>query len=158
MVSWQMMKEQAELKVIKGHIVASLTDEYIVDVWPDMKNNTLEGKEHKLLEARIFDTNQEIKLFRTSISKEFKLRHIDDRVDKRDYEQESQFLDIDTKKSEKSFKKSHEVYATGGGKYYLPLKKMQDAKVLIRYYYECYEDSGQARVCDWRLVGFEEGK
>lgn len=156
MVSWEVMKNMA--RNIEGYVIGSLTDEYIVDIWPDMKHSTFEGKEDKLLEVRIFNTEQEIKMFRTDILQDFQIRHIDDRLDGRDYGEESQFLDIDTKKSKLIFEEKHEVYTTGGGKYYLPLEKMEDAKILIRYYYDSYKDSGQARVCDWRLVDFQEGK
>ena len=156
MASWEMMKNKAQ--DIQGYIVASLTDEYIVDSWPCMQFSTLEGKESKILEVRIFDKEQEIKLFRTDISKEFKMRCMDDRLQNRDYTEESQFLDIDTKKSKQTFEERNEVYATGGGKYYLPLKTMEDAKVIIRYYYDSYKESGQARICDWRLVDFQEGR
>lgn len=148
-------------KDINGYVVASLTDEYIVDTWPIMRKNTLEGKEDKLLEVRVFDRQQEIKLFRTSTGNEknFYVRHmIDDESNTKDTMDEVQILDIDTKKSEALFKQTGEVYTTGGGRYYLPLKSMKNAKIRIRHYLERYEVTGQAYVCDWRLVDFEEEK
>ncbi|MBR6769764.1 MAG: hypothetical protein IKM28_00700 [Lachnospiraceae bacterium] len=147
-------------KDINGYVVASLTDEYIVDTWP-MTRNRLEGKEDKLLEVRVFDTQQEVKLFRTSMGREkaFRLRHIiDDEANTKESMDEVQILDIDMKKSKVLFEQSGEVYTTGGGRYYLPLKSMENAKIKIRHYLDRYEASGQARISDWRLVDFEGEK
>ncbi len=145
---------------IKGYVVASLTDEYIVDTWP-MTKYTLAGKEPKILEVRVFDLQQEVKLFRTGIGTErtFLVRHrIDDDSNLMDFMDEVQFLDIDTKKSKALFESTGKVYTTGGGMYHLPLKSMENAKIRIRHYIDKYEATGQARICDWRLVDFEGEK
>lgn len=143
-------------KYIEGYIVAGLTDEYIVDSWPLMQKSSLKGKENKILEIRIFNENEELKLIRTDISKDFALRYRkDENLSKDLYMDESQYLDIDTKKSGTVSENGGYVYATGGGKYYLPINEIEDSKIKIRYYFDRYEESGQARICDWRIVGFE---
>ncbi|MBR5315364.1 MAG: hypothetical protein IKU44_01125 [Firmicutes bacterium] len=149
----------AEAKNIEnGYVVASLTDAYIVDFWP-MEKDSLDGKEGKILEVRVFNEEKEIKMFRTDISKEFRMRIREDAGEtETEYFDEEQLLDIDTKKSAKSFAEEHMVYATGGGRYFLPLADMKGAAVKIRYYLDSYKESGQARICDWRLVTFKEGK
>ena len=137
---------------IKGYVVASLTDEYIVDTWP----MTHTGKEDKWLEIRVFNTQNEIKLFRTSIGNEKFLVRVIENEDKKPEEalDEVQILDIDTKRSKELFANTGEVYTTGGGKFFLPYGEM----VRVRYYLDRYEATGQARICDWRLVDFEGDK
>ena len=156
--------ERAET-MADAFIVASLTDEYIVDHWPDMKGiasngerNTLSGKEDKILEIRIFNEEEERKLFRGDIGRSFHERRISDSDLKEEYYDESQLLDIDKKRSEESFSKTGRVRTIGGGSYYLPLPTMEEARVLVRYYLSRYEDSGQARISDWRLVKFQNEK
>ena len=145
-----------EAKYIEGYIVAQLTDEYIVDCWPEMQKSTLDSKADKILEIRIFNENEELKLIRTDISKEFVMRYrTDEYLNKDLYMDESQYLDIDTKKTGKTYENGGYVYATGGGKYYLPINRIDDLKVKIRYYFDKYESSGQARISDWRIVSFE---
>ena len=141
----------------QGYIIAALTDEYIVDIWPVMQEGTLEDKEEKILEIRIFNKDEEFKLVRTDISKDFVMRHRkDENLEERDYMDESQYLDIDTKKTGEMAEKGGYVYATGGGRYYLPENKVENLKIKIRYYFDRYKNSGQARICDWRVVGFEK--
>lgn len=138
----------------RGYILASLTDEYIVDKWP-MEYCNLKGKEDKILEIRIFNDDKELKIYRTDIGKEFSCSIIkEDDYKDNDKVDEEQYLDIDTKKT----KNNHEVYSTGGGKYNLPLEKLNDAKIQIRYYIDRYEESGVARVCNWRCIALKEGK
>jgi hypothetical protein len=153
-VTYEEFKDEA--KYIEGYIVASLTDEYIVDRWPVMQKNSLEDKKTKILEIRIFNENEELKLVRTDISKEFVMRHkVDKNLDKDSYMDESQYLDIDTKKTGALLENGGYVYATGGGKYYLPRNDIEGLKIKIRYYFDSYENSGQARIGDWRILGFE---
>lgn len=147
-----------------GYIVAAMTDKYIVNKWPLIKNDIVE---EKLLEIRVFNKGMEAKLFRSDISKEFSYRLIND--DKKIYETENnkdldysdyfddyQYLDIDTQRSKKSFENEKMVITTGGGSYHLPMKKMNDVMVKIRMYFGKYPDTGQARVFDWRVVDFVE--
>lgn len=137
-------------KYEKGYIIVSLTDEYIIDNWEIIDYKTLEEKQKKILEIRLFNKQKEIKLFRSDVSKEFYMRILDDTTVTRDYIEESQYLDIDTERS-----KGQEIITTGGGKYHLPFVPEKDQKITIRYYLERYAESGQARVADWRVVAFE---
>lgn len=156
---------------IKGMVIASLTDTYIVDSWPEMQGSTLEGREDKILELRIFNEKEEHLLFRTDTGKDFTARMLKDTPDgiklfvngeekdsAKDWESfdEEQYLDIDAQRSRNL--PEHEYYTTGGGRYCLPLANVPDAKVKIRYYLSRYEKTGQARIADWRVVDFTEGK
>lgn len=142
----------------RGHMIALFTDKIELTSWPEGKN-VLDVAAERLLEARVFDEDREIKLFRGSIGSAFKMRIRDDKKDAmQDYFDEMQYLDIDIKRSKASFDVDKTVYTTGGGRYTLPIgDHVGDYKVNIRYYLSRYEDSGQARVCDWRVVKwFEE--
>lgn len=156
---------------IEGTVIAALTDEYIVDTWPKMEHASIEGKEEKILELRIFNENEEHKLFRTDIGRAFTARMIGDRDGKpllkvngeeRDSAcnwetlDEEQFLDIDTAAS--AALPAGEVQATGGGRYHLPFERIGDAKIKIRYYIDRYPETGQAFVADWRVVELMEGR
>ena len=48
------------------------------------------------------------------------------------------------------------AYATGGGRYELPLKDYRDAKIKIRNYLEYEEDTMQLYISDWRIIGFSK--
>ena len=156
------LKKAEQMK--DAFITVSLTDEYIVDFWPDMngcskngEKHTLNGKEEKVLEIRIFNADQERKLFRGDIGRRFHEGVISDQETGLDFYDETQLLDIDEKRSESLFQESGRVMSMGGGSYFLPLKSMKDARVRIRYYLDCYPESGQARICGWRLVQFTNG-
>lgn len=136
----------------KGWMLASLTDEYIVDSWPSKGSHSI--SEDKLLEVRIFDDNCEHMLFRPDIGSSFSSRTINDGEDDRDHYDEIQYLDIDTKKG---IDTDGKVTTTGGGKFTAPVNNTDDARVRIRYYLGKYEETGQARVEDWRVVEFLEG-
>lgn len=135
-----------------GFVVAALTDEYIVDVWP-MNSETLDGKEDRILEVRVFNTKKEIKLFRTDVSREFVMRDSSDIAECDTYTEE-QYLDIDETKGSRN----GIVTTTGGGKYRLPFSNLKDAYIVIENYLSCYSKSGQARIFDWRMVDIKEGK
>ena len=152
--------------VEKGYVLAAMTDNYIVDTLP-LKNEKI--VEEKLLEIRVFNIEMEAKLFRSDISKEFSYRLIDDannkyennikinkELDYSDYFDDYQYLDIDTQKSEDSFKDNHTVRTTGGGRYHLPMEKMEDVMIKVRMYFDKYPETGQARVFDWRVMDFVE--
>ena len=140
-------------KIKNGKIIAALTEEYIVDNWP----LSYDINEEKVLEIRVFSEIGECKLSRSDIGRSFNYRELFDEGesrDSRDHFDEVQILDIDdTKQKDESGK----VTATGGGKYKLPLNNLMDAKIRIRYYLG-NKDNGCARIEDWRVVGFEEGK
>lgn len=141
-------------EIDNGYIVAALTDQYIVDTWP-MTEFSLDGKESRVLELRVFNSSVEYKLIRPDIASEFIFR--DSNSIEYDYSYtENQFLDIDTDKSAEM--PNGWVMATGGGKYKLPVSRIEDAYIVIEYYVSKYPDSGQARICDWRMVGIKEGR
>ena len=153
---WEQWTE--ETKQMKGYVLAELTDRYIVDKWPLEKTpKLLENHRSKVLEIRVFNKEREVKLFRGDIGREFRMRTLDEKGENVEYYDEEQFLDIDTKRSAKLFNDTYEVYATGGGRYHLPLTSMKDAKIVVRYHFGKYEDSGQARIEDWRAVELKEG-
>lgn len=141
---------------IQGYMIASLTDQYVVDEWPStekifVEESCREDLNKKLLELRIFNKQQEMKAFRSDVSKEFLFREKTD-VDADDYFDEWQYLDIDSTKEVSGQK----VTATGGGVYKLPLGSKVDAKICIRYYLGRYSETGQAIIQDWRCVDFKE--
>ena len=159
-----------------GFVVAALSDQYIVSKWP--MNKPLSKKdpfenESKIREIRIFNARQENKLVRRGVSnpaeaedmasKAFLFRRIvdDDNLTEDAYYDEWQYLDIDVPKG---FDGDGKVTTTGGGKFYYPLdpevdaegaRPSENAKVGIRYYLGQYPETGQARVEDWRILGFE---
>ena len=117
------------------------------------------------LEIRVFDEKREAKWFRTCIDKKLGFRLLDDDVLKKDSLQvwdESQYLDIDVKRTKESIEKGKiqngTVFATGGGKYPLPLETYKNAKIKIRNYLGKDPDTGELYVEDWRLVGLVEGE
>ena len=156
--------EECQRRVEDGYIIAALTDEYFVGYWPDKGDNEKHNYDNadKVLEIRVFNRDRELKLTRGDISEEFLCRCIDDAnpsaagYDLRyeDSYDEWQILDIDETKGKDA---KGRVTATGGGKYYLPLGKTENAQILIRYYLGRYKETGQARAEDWRVVTFENG-
>ena len=132
----------------EGWMLASLTNEYVVDTWPSSATEGLD--ENKLLELRVFNKDCEHKLFRPSINQSFIERQISDDENDKDYYDEVQYLDIDTSKGMTDGK----VIATTGGVYKSPVQNIDNARVRIRYYLGKYEKTGQARVEDWRVVEF----
>ena len=140
----------------RGFVFAMLTDEILWERWPlepdDRK--TFQEKEGKLLDVRIYDTESEVRIFRSDVGRKFQGRSLNDRKETsefQDYFDEEQFLDIDDTRSEEMFAREGKVQATGGGRYHLPLSDFRNAKLQIRNYLGYYEESGQAYVKDWRL-------
>jgi hypothetical protein len=147
------LKDAVE-KISSGFIIAALTDQYVVDKWPSEERVKLENEGEKVLEIRIFDKESELKISRTEMGAELGCRVLSDADGGREYFDEVQYLDID----DKSIGAGDKVRATGGGEYNLPLTKKSNAKIRIRYYLGKYEETGQARVEDWRIVELVEGK
>ena len=139
----------------QGWMIAALTDKYIVDSWPMIREIDWESEEVKVLEIRIFNVDKELKLSRSDIGRDFTQRKLpnSDLTDEESYD-EIQHLDIDEDKSKKC--PDGMVYTTGGGKYSLPLTNVKNAKIRIRYYWGKYEKTGQAKIEDWRLVELVE--
>lgn len=136
---------------MRGYMTAALTDEYIVDTYPETIN-TLEGKEDKILEVRVFNKGREVRLFRPDISGEFCIRVIDDPDGTAESFDEFQYLDIDSTIDAGGSARVQ----TGGGKFDLPVRS-GDPKIRIRYYLGKYENTGHVRITDWRLVDIVEG-
>lgn len=116
------------------------------------------------LAIRVFDEKREAKWFRTSIDKKFGFRLLDDDILKKDslhIWDELQYLDIDDKRTKEAIEKGEipkgTVFATGGGKYPLPVEKYKNAKIMIRNYMGEDSDTGELFVEDWRMVGLFEG-
>ena len=164
-------KCKGEVKV--GYMIVALTDTFQIYKWDGEEIPAI--PEEKMLEIRVFDIDKELKLFRSDIGKELKGWIIRDKekepggkiVSERssldtgtDYSKiydgqfdENQYLDIDLSKGARD----GIVTATGGGKYRVPLSKLENALLKIRYYLGREEESGQARIADWRMVCFMEG-
>ena len=140
-------------KTVAGFCIAFLTDAFFIDEWP-LKRYTLNGQESKLLEIRIFNEETEWKLFRSDIGSTFSERILDDAIQKRDYFDVVQRLDVDLLKTRDA--EDGIIVSTGGGHYVLPFYPGKRAAAVIRYYIECYKASGQARIADWRVVRLEE--
>ena len=154
------------------------------DTRPDEKE--LKELAQNGLEIRVFDEKREAKWFRTSIDKkEFGFRLLDDDILQKDslhIWDELQYLDIDDKRTKEAIKQGKiqegTVFATGGGKYPLPLERYEDAKIKagncvgedkdtdkyknakikVRNYLREDPDTGELYVEDWRLVGLVEGE
>ena len=140
-------------------IIVSFTDEYYVDSFSDVAKEKVYNKLELALEIRIFGNDNEYLFFRSDISKEFTYRHMEDADEcmnghsDNEYYDEEQFLDIDDTRME-----GNTVYATGGGRYNLPIERKKNARIRIRYYYGKYEETGHAYIKDWRVVNFVEGE
>lgn len=126
---------------------------YSLGIWTDRTDFLLPGElpdDDKLLEIRCFDENGEFHAVRSTVMEDrFDAREItDDSLYDGNFD-EKHFLDIDSAKTEEN--NDGWIYATGGGRYHLPVQNAQ--KLVVRYYYR-FDDNGIARKCDWRLVGF----
>ena len=132
---------------ILGYVIATLTDEYIVDTWP-MTRYSLAGKEDKTLEIRVFNKEREDRLIRTDISKDFAYREAVD--EGKDFFDEYQYIDIDKKGI--SSADDGTVTTTGGGEFNLPIESKEEARLMIRYYLDKYQETGHVKLSDWRMV------
>lgn len=145
----------------EAFFIAQYTDKFVVGNW----NNDCNVNEEKLLELRIFDKDKEWKLFRSDLGREFLWRRRSEKnsdgskcIEGEDYFDELQLLDIDTKRSPEAL--SGIKHTTAGGSYYLPVEidDIDRAAVRVRHYFGVEEDSGQAFIKDYRLVGFESAE
>ena len=177
-------RKQASQKIYLFAMTTECIKFFIVnDTRPDEKE--LRELAQNGLEIRVFDEKREAKWFRTCIDKKLGFRLLDDDVLKKDSLQvwdESQYLDIDVKRTKEAIKQGKiqegTVFATGGGKYPLPLERYEDAKIKadncpgedkdtdkykyakikVRNYLGEDPDTGELYVEDWRLVGLVEGE
>lgn len=156
-MNWYDYRNKISIK--NGYAVVMFTDKFEFLAYPfDEKTNKIlnEDFEKKLIDMRIFNKDKEYRIFRGDISGNFHFRDSDDYI-KNDYYDDEQYLDIDTKRSADSFKNDGIVRATGGGNYKLPFCDFNDIKICIRNYIDYDNESGQAYIKDWRLVGLKKG-
>lgn len=161
-MEWKELCENSDVRKIEsGFLYAAFTDELVFSCWPPEKEQSEHIKDHwnKALECRIFDEKSEYRIARTDLGKEWKYRFAVDRESGyEDFFDEVPYLDIDDTAVRKKENGTCEVRATGGGRYELPVKEVQNLKLRIRNYVKYYENSGQAYVSDWRMAGLERGK
>lgn len=145
--SMKSMKDGYLFAILTDRIVFCKTEEEILDK---------EILFQKGIEIRVFNHNGEIKWFRGSIDKDFKSRErmdtTDVMADTLKWWDEVQYLDIDERKTNSSAREQGYVYATGGGKYPLPIEFYEKKKIKIRNYLQEDPDTGELFVSDWRLV------
>lgn len=147
-----------ETSGMQGYIAAQMSDEFFMDYWP-MQFESLDGKEDKILEIRVFNEDKEVKLFRGSLEEELKIRIIEDpsALDEESYYDEFQFLDIDVPKTQANFSQDHMAWTTTSGCFRLPMNRVTETSALkVRYYFGTYEQTGQSYICDWRAVTLME--
>ena len=145
---------QAAIRLGEGYIIAMLTDRLYIQ---ELDREQLDRDElyEKAMEIRMLNEEEEVKWFRGADQK-LQCRERKDQEDQMDplfFWDEWQYLDINEQKSkpEKGI-----AYATGGGRYELPLKDYRDAKIKIRNYLEYEEDTMQLYISDWRIIGFSK--
>lgn len=162
-------------KDFKGYALIQCTDRYTVLELPvsdiDIYENTdgytalklpdkdIDISENKLLEIRIFNKDEERRLFRLDLQDEFCYYETNDTDLKPeiDYFDQQQILDIDTTK----VLEGNCVRSTGGGVYTIPKSvfrgKLGQAAVIIRHYFGV-TPTGQAYIKDFRCVEFSVAK
>ncbi len=149
------LKKAAE-RMKEGYIIAMLTDKIDIRRLEKVEEETFvkELPYKKVVEIRMFNKKGEVKWFRGS-GQELWYRSIEDKENLKDlyYWDEEQYLDIDTKRSKPE---NGIAYATGGGKYPLPLDNYEDAKIKIRNYLKYEDDTKQLYISDWRVLDFIE--
>lgn len=144
-------------KDFSGYALIQCTDRYTVLELPD---KDIDISENKLLEIRIFNKDEEKRLFRLDLQDEFCYYETNDTNLKPeiDYFDQQQILDIDTTK----VLEGNCVRSTGGGVYTIPRsvfrgKKLGQAAVIIRHYFGVTK-AGQAYIKDFRCVEFSDAK
>lgn len=135
--------------LLEGYIYIALTDKLVFEKY-DYKN-TYNVEDEKILECRIFNKKGEYKAIKSVIGEDFRCRYIDENICQ-DVIEEKQFLDIDTTKCEMLNDGTYNVKTTGGGSYHLPFNKIDNTKIIIHNYVDYYPETGQAYICDYRLV------
>lgn len=150
-IAWKEVKDKLSFE--EGYVIAMFTDRVIVCKYPlnqEKEEFFNAAFEKYILDCRIFNKSEEHRWFRGDIGRKLRYRFAND--EGKEFFDRSYYLDIDTARS-KDLK--GEVYATGGGRYFLPVDNIHDEKILIRNYIK-YDDFGHARISDWRCVDFME--
>ena len=144
-----------------GYIFAMLTDR-IEFQKTEGENLNRELLFRKGLEIRIFHEMGEAKWFRASIDRalRFRMRRDDEKLlaDPPLWWDEKQYLDIDDSRTKSSLKEEGCAWATGAGRYPLPLQNYKNVKIRIRNYLKEDPDTGALSIEDWRLVSLIEGE
>lgn len=141
----------AEAGTMTGYVIVAYTDDYIIDKW----SSDMEINEGKLLDLRVFSEEKEVRIFRTSLGREFHFSVLkdDEKTDKYD---EVQILDIaEAQFNAETGKVDIETITAGTYKLSAELKDMKNPGIRIRFYFEKYPGSGRAYIKNWRCVGFE---
>lgn len=152
MNNWNELNSKIDIN--DAWLLAMFSDRILIDKYPLTvadNENILNNSFDKLLDIRVFNKDKEYRLFRGSLDQEFSYRCLADNKEEGAIVRE-QFIDIDTKRSNKN-----EIYSTGGGKYSLPLDNLKDAKLVLKEYVD-YDEFGNAYIKDFRLAGFKEGE
>ena len=136
----------------EGLALAAFTDEVAYVTAAELADRLQKGRLHNLLELRLFNDAAELHLVRRTLKEDFFMRTVADgegedllTLD------ETQFLDIDDKKSDPSMLS---YKATAGGVYTLPVPA---DRILIRNYYG-FDADNLAFVKDFRIVALKEGE
>lgn len=110
---------------------------------------------NKLLEIRVFNSNEELLARRTMIGSDhiFQWRIADEKnLNKDHYLEKYQTLDIDFSYSRPGNNGNMKLLSTGGGSFELPISKDCNSIRIISYI--GYDEDGMAYIYDNRLAGF----
>jgi hypothetical protein len=122
---------------------------------------SLDGASNKLpllLELRIYNETQELKVIRSQIGREFKYRLASESdLSKADYFEETQYLDIDSETTKEYRAKgtkppldSKQFFMTGGGKISFPTgDRLKQIKIINYLSYD--EETGNLQIPDFRI-------
>ena len=137
---------------ITGFISYIATDDCWIKRWPLTNSFDWEAVLDKIIEIRIFNENEELKIYRNTVDRKFYLRHICDKkcTDKSiayvyydEYFDESQYINL-----------KHE--GQGSAQYSIEKDKREsgeEAMLTVRYYFGKDPRTSRAFVKDWRAVG-----
>lgn len=144
-------------RIEQGSYVAFYTDRLKSGKWAQEFIPQLDDLPH-LLEIRIFNEKKELKIIRSQIGETFIWRlaqeeHLSEHIREEISFVESQFLDIDDQKEKEFDGINTYFYATGGGRYPLPVDSSDIRKVKLINYIR-YSENGNMQICDFRLVKF----
>lgn len=96
-------KWNSKIDIDNGYAIIMCTDRFIIAEYPmgEVESELDEIWENRLLDIRVFNSEKEYRLFRGDVGRGFSERILDDRAG--DYFDDEQYLDIDTKRSKKTF-------------------------------------------------------
>ena len=153
--NWEDVKGKIEKELMENSFVyVSCTDRVFLC---DINDSVLETIDFDLLlEMRVFNQKEEYRIIRPNIGTGFRERTKtdDSLVENIDYFDQDQYMDI------KEVQDGNTAISINGGSYKLPRSGVNNKAgmmIKIRNYIKYNESDGQARVDDWRIVGFVEG-